>query len=255
MRRPQAGFAVALLMTSFWLMSAARSEAAAYTVTDLGRRNDIRRLGGIVNEQTGVKYPFVNTVRALTRDEMQGLPGGTTVLQTGVWSQTVPFTMQAEAINNAGTVLGIAPAASGTSNPWSDYTFVYAVRSPDGKYGPMIDLSAKAVWPSQANQMLIDSPSGTRLLDVASGVTTPIDQLVTPDFLKQYSRIMGENIDDRGDLFVYATAPDGHWESFLLTPPGLAQPVPTPEPSTILLFGLLAGALGLRTAARRLKIS
>lgn len=95
-----------------------------------------------------------------------------------------------------------------------------------------------------------------------TGITSTLYQLFPPALLQQLSGSFGGqpillqsyDIDDRGDLLVTAgpgNGPSQEAETFLLTPPGLAPPTPTPEPSSLLIFGLIAGALGLRTAVRR----
>jgi hypothetical protein len=91
------------------------------------------------------------------------------------------------------------------------------------------------------------------LLDVNTGVTTLTTQLVPPDLLKELEGLHGDGIDDRGDLLVdglRTNSASWEYESFILTPPGLAAPVPAPEPSTVVVFGFLATALGLRTCRR-----
>ena len=83
------------------------------------------------------------------------------------------------------------------------------------------------------------------LFNVNTGVSTPVDQLVPPSISQQFGIAAAVGIDDRGDILVDAeNLANQQDEMFMLTPPGLAPPTPTPEPSTLLFFGLIAGGIG-----------
>jgi PEP-CTERM motif len=89
-------------------------------------------------------------------------------------------------------------------------------------------------------------------LDLKTGITTPLSQLI-PSALQQASSygIYPDAIDDRGDILVHETSGKQGDGVYILTPPDLAPPLPTPEPSTFLIFGLIAGAVALRTVGRK----
>ena len=116
---------------------------------------------------------------------------------------------------------------------------------------------------SQSNQILIwdNSHVSTSLFNVNTGTTTPISQLFPPALLQQLtgsptgvtSPFEGGGIDDRGDILVTVSEIPGSRqdETFLLTPPGLAPATSTPEPSSLLIFGMIAGGMGLRAVVTR----
>lgn len=260
---------------SAWLAIGSRLDAAPYyTAIPLGNdpsfhtdSNQIMK--GVTDTQTGLTYPFATTTTPITSADLQNLPGGT-VLQGATYRQEIPYTMSPTAINGSGTVIGSIPAASGYSDPWVSQTLGYAVRQADGRYSPFVALlpadpqvgTAGALYLSQSNQILIfDNPNLTSsLFDVKTGTTTPISQLIPPALLQQLTTSASnvslgyeaDGIDDRGDILVRIYGPGStQGEEFLLTPPGLTQPVPSPEPSTLLFFGLVAGALGVRSMLHR----
>ena len=242
-----------------------RVEAAPYyTATAIGNLNDFRQDSqGLTNTQTGVSYGFATTTTPITDADLQNLPSGT-VLQGVTYLQQMDYTMRVTAINGSGTAIGSIPT-NGGSNPWNNPILGYAVRSPDGQYSPFVplitpngsDQQGDILHLSQANQILVDSyVVGTgeqaSLVDIKSGVTTPLGQLIPPALLQQFpSGFHPDAIDDRGDILVDTVFGPQGAQAYILTPAGLAAPTATPEPSSLLICGLIAGAAGLRSVIHR----
>jgi len=256
-----------ILVASIYLMSVARADASGlYTVTYVGNSNVVQQDSAkVYNNQSGVSYAFATTTTPFTQADSHNLPE-TTVHQGASNPQPITYPMNVTSFNSSGTVIGSLPSGQARSDPWESVTLGYSVRSPDGQYSPFVTLvppdpqvsqpSPGQLFLSQSNQILINAPQSMRLLDLKSGVTTPIDQLIPPDLLKGLTngyRVQG--IDDRGDIVAIAPTSEfsGRFEfsEFLLTPPGLAAPISTPEPSTLLIFGLIAGTLGARAVGLR----
>ena len=180
--------------------------------------------------------------------------------------------MSVGAINSSGTVIGSIPvngSGNESNQPYRDNDRlrgeiprwpILAVRpsAPPSDSGPNGQL-----YLSQSNQILIwdNSHVSASLLNVATGTTTPISQLFPPALLQQLtgsptgatSFFQGKGIDDRGDVLVTVGLLPGfrQTETFILTPPGLAPPTSTPEPSSLLIFGMIAGGMGLRAVVTR----
>jgi hypothetical protein len=245
-----------ILVSSVWFAFDSPTKADAYyTVTDIGPDVNGYDMNGqtVTNPQTGVSYPFVVTTTPTSTVDTQNLPGVNGLY--GVESpQNVFFPMTVLATNSLGTVLGGVPDGSSRAEPYSYLTYGYAVPTTNGQYSGFIPLSSSGYYEpqlSQANEILYNAAyAPTTLVNVSTGVSTPVDQLVPPAFLQQYYGIAyGVAIDDRGDILV-ETGP-GQPELFILTPPGLAAPTAAPEPSTLLIFGLISAGMGLRSAMQR----
>ncbi|APW63204.1 PEP-CTERM sorting domain-containing protein [Paludisphaera borealis] len=245
------------------VVAAGRAGASPYIVTDLGRVSDMQQNGqSFDNTKTGVSYAFPNTLRNLTDAEMANLPTYSATMRQPPppnWDNspsTKIVTMNAWRINDSGTVIGtLDKVVDRFGNPVNS-DVGYTVRSPDGTYSPFVTLSAYPAsasahyYLSQANQILITDPTATRLVDLNTGRSTSIDQLIPQQLLQNYPGIpFVQGIDDRGDIVIYADNQYTGSEAFMLTPPGL-DPPPVPEPSTLLIFAA-AGALVVRTARRR----
>lgn len=248
------------LAIPLYFASLATAEASPYTATYIGDPSDLTVSSTIDNSKTGLSYAFESTTRSLTDLERQNLPE-VTVLQGATYPQPITVPMQATAINDSGTVIGSVPAGGGSlSDPWMRVSMVYTVRSADGHYSPMVELSPADSpgrgWLalSQANQILIQDSQGGRLLDLASGITTPLMDLVPQALRDLYYGFHADGIDDRGDILVSGRPKTGDlmgFHSYILTPPGLTPPPAVPEPATVWLFGAVASAFGIRTLAGR----
>lgn len=249
------------------LVAAGRAEASPYYMaTDIGSWSDMQRIWpGYVNSKTGTAYSFWDqTTGPKLLTELGTSPLPTVTLPLPPSDHPNPgdptfqtLTMVPTTINDLGTIIGVAPTMPNLpGGPLQlPLEWGYAVRSVDGRYGPFIALDPEKsmsarVFLSQANQILVDAHSGTRLLDLNTGVTSSIQQLIPPQILRQYpNTLIAETMNSRGDILVHASGPSGE-EAFILTPPGLAPPSTVPEPSTLLIFAA-AGSLALRTARRR----
>ncbi|APW61853.1 PEP-CTERM sorting domain-containing protein [Paludisphaera borealis] len=254
-----------VLVGAIGLFAAVRAGASPYIAMDLGRVSDMQQNGqSYDNTKTGVSYAFPNTLRNLTDAEMANLPTYTAAMQQppppnrNDSPSTKIVTMNAMRINDSGTVIGTLDRIVDRFGH-TVYTDVgYTVRSPDGTYSPFVTLSAYPTsasahyYLSQANQILITDPTATRLVDLNTGKSTSIDQLIPQQLLQNYPGIpFVQGIDDRGDIVIYADNQFTGSEAFMLTPPGLDPPA-VPEPSTLLIFAA-AGALAVRTVGRRKK--
>jgi len=244
------------LAGAIWFVAAGRAEASPYTVTDLGNFSWAEYPYG----PNMADFGFVNTTRPLTSEEMANLPTYSAYLAEPPPHYDPPYrtvTMQPIAINDSGTVIGRL-ATSVYRDGSAVFTEVgYAVRSPDGHYAPFVPLNGYEGLPSveltlsQANQILMLGEGGVKLVDVNTGTTTPITQVIPPELLTPYSNLIIEGFDDRGDILVRTTLNfdlKGN-EYYILTPPGLDPPA-VPEPSTLLIFAA-AGALAVRASRRR----
>jgi hypothetical protein len=253
------------LVAAVGLIAAGRAEASPYIATDLGPVSDIQRnWQSFDNTKTGVSYAFTTTLRDLTDAEWNNLPTYSAYISqppppTGDGpGHTKTVTMNPMRINDSGTVLGSLDTVVTRFGDTVSTNIGYTVRSPDGTYSPFVTLSTVPtaayahVYLSQANQILIADPTSTRLVDLNTGTTTSLDQLVPQQILQNYplSQYV-QGIDDRGDILLYARNGITGGEAFMLTPPGLDPPA-VPEPSTLLIFAAV-GALAVRTAARRRK--
>ncbi|MDR3621465.1 MAG: hypothetical protein P4L85_19095 [Paludisphaera borealis] len=243
-------------------VAAGRAEASPYIVTDLGSTADIQQHSpSFVNTKTGVSYAFPQTVRQLEDGEWNNLPTYSahisqplTPIGDGT-AHTKTVTMHPLLINNSGTVIGTLDTVVDRFGNTVSTNIGYAVRSSDGTYSPFVTMATAPngayvhLFLSQANQILALGQK-TWLVDLNKGTTTSLDQLVPLQILQNYPyNQYVQGIDDRGDILLYANNPSTGTEAFMLTPPGLDPPA-VPEPSTLLIFAA-AGALAVRTAARR----
>jgi hypothetical protein len=269
MNRP--GWMTAFGIVAAWSVIAApsRTEASAYyTPTYVGTPEEIGNVpvadGMVSNRATGVSYAFLQT----TRDRFRSLPPGyfnelpTTQVEQGATRPVLNmYTMRPVAVNGSGIVLGDIPV-SRSSDPWRNPAVGYAVKQADGSFSPFHQLAFYGSYYdfpqlSDSGQILINRSwsgymgDGPMLHDVATGVETPIRDLIPPELLARYgnaSYAMG--IDDRGDLLFqfFGTGPsDGG--VFILTPPGLDAPAAVPEPSVAWIA--VAAIVGLGWRARR----
>lgn len=250
-----------VLISSVWLAIVDRSDADPYyTVTDVGRivnDYDVNNQS-VTIPQSGVSYPFVVTTTPTSTVDTQNLPG-VNGIQGAAFPRQEFFPMTVLATNSLGTVLGGVPDGSSRAEPYSSLVYGYAVPTTNGQYSGFIPLSSSngyyTPYLSQANEILYKTfYAPLSLINVNTGISTPVDQLVPPALLQQFGGFFGVGIDDRGDILVVAiaaTATTMQQEMLLLTPPGLAAPVAAPEPSTLLIFGLISVGMGLRTAMPR----
>lgn len=259
---------IAALIGAICFVAAGRVEASPYySVTDMGREFDVwGNDSGYYNGKTGISYEFTNRPTILTDSDRANLPTYDVHL-TG-WPDYHEYrtvTMQQTSANDSGTVVGNLVKSMYRSNNFPIYTELgYTVKSSDGTYSPFVpladnlDIYSSRIILNQANQILIN-PQGPqlngfgqtpRLLDLNTGMTTPLTQLIPPEILEHYQRgVLGEGLDDRGDILVLAYNQNFEVEALMLTPPGLDPPA-VPEPSTLLVFA--AGAvLAIRAGRRR----
>ncbi len=248
-----------------WLIAATVARADGYyTVTDLGSIGSVSQVGqDYVNAQTGASFPFVIT---------QGtpLPASVYADRPGVYAQdgTINptrdfFQMNVSSANSAGTVIGTVPSGGSVAIPWSTVTYGYAVFSPTtGQWltgfiplptGTLEGPQGTVALSQNANMILVNSDAGagsTALFNPATGTSTPLSQLVSPSFLAALDSagssapLLGQAIDDRGDILASGLASDGLIHDYILTPPNVA---PVPEPTTLAV--LILGGAGL--ACRR----
>ncbi|WP_165250690.1 hypothetical protein [Paludisphaera soli] len=232
------------------------AHASPYTATYLGRFEDLRSNGSnLDNASNGVSYLFPITTRYPEPGEIADPPMATLPDGNG-GTRAIP--MVVTAINDAGTYIG---GVSDPAGPPGVTTRTFTVRSEDGRYAPLVELTpATRGWIalSQSNQILLSDPEKSWLYDVATRTATPVDSLAPPQLLASYAAFHPTGIDDRGDLLIRASRPRpggaaGEWDvdAYLLTPPGLAAPSPVPEPSALWIFGGVAAALGVRAFVGR----
>ncbi len=178
------------------------------------------------------------------------------------------FTMEADAENSQGTLLGGVPRGISLVIPNMNMTLGFARRGADGHYSdffpltgpnlsnPFYPYSNEQLILNAANQILVTGDGlNSRLVDVNNGTSPTIGQLISPDILKQYSSIDPENLADNGSILVWAKDRKGRNYTLLLTPPDLALPTPAPEPSTLTILAIALGgmALGRVRRSRRMR--
>ena len=87
-----------------------------------------------------------------TPADQQNLPGGTTI-EGASYPETVPYTMQVDSTNGAGTVIGSIPSDVSHAFPWKEPILGYAVRSPDGQYSPFVPLINTSLMPGDGGHL------------------------------------------------------------------------------------------------------
>jgi len=158
--------------------------------------------------------------------------------------------------NGAGTVIGIVPNGESYATPYETPTVGYAQMQPDGTFGPFVPLSsnryALATVNSQ-NQILLYGGVDQKIIDLNKGTTTEFASLVSPATLQQYGGwLYPDGIADNGAILAqYYKGYDKGFGEIILTPPGVALPAATPEPTTLVTVLVGLGDIALRRRFRR----
>jgi probable HAF family extracellular repeat protein len=144
----------------------------------------------------------------------------------------------AEAINASGEIAGYSDTADGSDLAFIDQngvmTSLGTLPGATYSYATAINDSGEVVGQTDLGAFLYD---GTTMINLN-------DYLAGSDFVSLYG---ASAINDNGQIVGTGITIDGNEDAFLLTPTDL--PNATPEPSTLLLFGI--GLIGIARRLRR----
>lgn len=249
--------------------------ALSYTATYFASRSDGYRLedGVLTNPTTGAAIPFARpaTSRFTLSDQQAAQMPTVTALQGNSTQIPVTFGMKPVAANSSGTILGELPVVFSNpygdsrpfygrrSSPWEYTTYGYSVPQSVGgsSFHQLLssyDEYASAPILSEANTILVTSRnSGSHLVDVATGVDTPVKDLIPEDLLARLPYVgVGEfSSDGRLLVFLSGSSSDDRDPSegyYLLSP---AQEAGVPEPSTLAIAAAIAAGAAVRAWRRR----
>lgn len=255
--RRHVGFAWIVCLPLAWGSPALAD--AYYTVTDLGDLQHTQVTAGpngqqiSTNTESGVSYAYAfptTPLIPLTQDQSKQLPGVS--VYTGVTNPTLTyFQMTAQGANAQGTVIGTEPSGEMRGSPQVDPIYGYTLPDGHGGYGPFVALTQTiagspapfGTWVklNNQNQILIQDVTGSRLLDLNTGTTTKVSDLIAPDTLKQMVSFVPTSFSDNGSILGFGGTFGN--EEYLLTPSGVPAPVPVPEPTTLATLALGLGGL------------
>jgi hypothetical protein len=243
---------------AFWLGGGSIATASSfYTVTDLGPNwsqapvVDAKGLAILQNYGTGATVPFGGTQATSTPIPIdigkiqpeQGFIGATN-------PEPATFSVRVISSNILGNFIGGFPDGSSLAIPYSALSYSYFARQPDGSY------QSEYIGPSYSfpGQLRLNAKDQILawggILNLDTNTQTNLDQIVSPEILAQlHYNISLVALADDGTILAlaqpnYSMPP--HY--FLLTPPGLPAPIPTPEPTTLAVL-----AVGLGIVVGRLK--
>lgn len=255
--RPSAALAILLLS----LIAATRAEASLmlYTLTDLGPSpTRLTYFDNVGNNPSGFEVYEGGAAARLAMDAAGDITG----VSNSSGTLTYAFNKSPVSVTY-GPVFDAWQAGQFYTLSGTDYsTYTTTFHTLGGTYSVSTYRGAMAMWdpiteghvhglPIDANihgQILVTA-QGSDFLGVLGvpGVEGSLTGFYTPPTSSYFHlRGVGALIDDLGRIIAAGT--DGH--EYLLTPTSLGTPQTVPEPSTLIVFGLVAAAILRRGYAR-----
>ncbi|WP_406700108.1 hypothetical protein V5E97_14835 [Singulisphaera sp. Ch08] len=193
---------------------------------------------------------------SLTEIDRAALPSVQGLQGSGVNIRPVTFQMQSRQNTNSGFVLGTVPGGGDLANPFNSLTFGYTKKQHDDTFGPFVSLTYQD--PSSdpmhsgiigfasldaSGNVLITNGQGQRLIDLNTGISTDLTTLLPQGTLKHdgFSSVIHHGtISADGTIFAQVVAtngrfPDGKDMHTLMLSPAVS----TPEPTTLVSFGMI----------------
>ncbi len=212
--------------------------------------------------------------QAMGKDSLPGAYG----YQGAEYPQYVYFSMTALSSNSQGTLIGGLPDGASRAMPYLEQDLGYTQKQPDGTYGPFHQLSVPtldgqtasvfkgggfgvsgSIALNGANQILftpvyLPYPTSSAqaegaLIDLNTGTTKTISQLLSPQDLKLYlAPPIPIAFADNGSILASAVLLNGQQVTLLLSPPDTPLPEPVPEPAPL---ATMCAAIGFAIYRKR----
>jgi probable HAF family extracellular repeat protein len=175
---------------------------------------------------------------------------GKTIELPGLQGSSGAFTNEPLALSSNGIVVGIAYAPNSLQGQSPSYVYQNGVMSRIPEYGGNYFIPASV---NSQGIVLGSAPIGSSftsfqplLYNSATGVFTPLSALMPAG--SAWTLDFGISINDQGQILARATE-NGVEHLVELSPDGLGNPAPVPEPGSLLVFGLIACAVAFRHRA------